>query len=124
MYKLNNEAEFTGGDPSTLGYLTGNAPNLFFKESANQEISKNTFSFTGKAGLQYKFNEYGNVFANYSRGRRPNVLQFTSTGEEQILDAEISTTSMQVLRPLFLKGFLSMLLVFTRNTKIFRAVPG
>ncbi len=89
MYKLNNEAEFTGGDPSTLGYLTGNAPNLFFKESANQEISKNTFSFTGKAGLQYKFNEYGNVFANYSRGRRPNVLQFTSTGEEQILDSEI-----------------------------------
>ena len=89
MYKLNNEAEFTGGDPSTLGYLTGNAPNLFFKPSANQEISKNTLSFTGKAGLQYKFNEYGNVFANYSRGRRPNVLQFTSTGEEQILDAEI-----------------------------------
>jgi len=89
MYKLNNEAEFTGGDPSTLGYLTGNAPNLFFKPSANQEISKNTLSFTGKAGLQYKFNEYGNVFANYSRGRRPNVLQFTSTGEEQILDAEV-----------------------------------
>ena len=89
MYKLNNEAEFTGGDPSTLGFLTGNYPNLFFKPSANQEISKNTFSFTGKAGLQYKLNEYGNFFANYSRGRRPNVLQFTSTGEEQILDAEI-----------------------------------
>jgi outer membrane receptor protein involved in Fe transport len=89
MYKLNNEAEFTGGDPSTLGYLTGNAPNLFFKPSENQEISKNTFSFTGKAGLQYKFNEYGNLFVNYSRGRRPNVLQFTSTGEEEILDAEI-----------------------------------
>ena len=89
MCKLNNEAEFTGGDPSTLGYLTGNAPNLFFKPSANQKISKNTFSFTGKAGLQYKFNEYGNMFVNYSRGRRPNVLQFTSTGEEEILDAEI-----------------------------------
>ena len=89
MYKLNNEAEFTGGDPSTLGYLTGNAPNLFFKPSENQQISKNAFSFTGKAGLQYKLNEYGNVFANYARGRRPNVLQFTATGEEQILDAEI-----------------------------------
>lgn len=89
IYKLNNEAEFTGGDPSVLGYLTGNAPNLFFKPSANQEISKNTFSFTGKAGLQYKFNEYGNLFLNYSRGRRPNVLQFTSTGQEEILDAEI-----------------------------------
>jgi outer membrane receptor protein involved in Fe transport len=26
---------------------------------------------------------------NYARGRRPNVLQFTATGEEEILDAEI-----------------------------------
>lgn len=89
MYKLNNEAEFTGGNPSVLGYLTGNAPNLFFKPSENQEISKNTFSLTGKAGIQYKMNEYGNVFANYSRGRRPNVLQFTATGQEEILDPEI-----------------------------------
>jgi outer membrane receptor protein involved in Fe transport len=89
MYKLNNEAEFIGGDPSVLGNLTGSAPNLFFKPSANQEISKNTLSVTGKAGLQYKLNENGNIFVNYSRGRRPNVLQFTSAGEEQILDAEI-----------------------------------
>lgn len=89
MNKLNNEAEFLGGDPSVLGNLTGSSPNLFFKPSSLQEISKNTLSVTGKAGLQYKFNEYGNVFANYSRGRRPNVLQFTSTGEKQILDAEI-----------------------------------
>lgn len=89
MYKLNNEAEMVGGEPSMLGNLTGSSPNLFFKPSALQEISKNTLSVTGKAGLQYKFNEYGNVFVNYSRGRRPNVLQFTSTGEKQILDTEI-----------------------------------
>ncbi len=89
MYKLNNEAEMVGGDPSMLGNLTGSSPNLFFKPSALQEISKNTLSVTGKAGLQYKINEYGNVYANYSRGRRPNVLQFTSIGEKQILDAEI-----------------------------------
>ncbi len=88
MYNLTNEAVFAGGDPSTLGYLTGNTPNVFFKPSELQEISKNTLSFTGKAGIQYKMNEYGNFFVNYSRGRRPNVLQFTSTGEEEILDAE------------------------------------
>jgi outer membrane receptor protein involved in Fe transport len=96
IYKLNSEAEFTGGSESVLellissmrGNYPGNYPNLFFKPYANQEISKNTFSFTGKAGLQYKFNEYGNVFANYSRGRRPNVLQFTATGQEEIIDAE------------------------------------
>ena len=40
-------------------------------------------------GLKYKINDDANVFANYSRGRRPNVLQFTSTGEKEILDAEI-----------------------------------
>lgn len=89
MYKLSNEALFAGGDPSTLGMLTGNYPNLFFKPSDTQEISKNTFSVTGRAGLKYKINDEANVFANYSRGRRPNVLQFTSTGEEEILDAEI-----------------------------------
>lgn len=88
-YKLNNEAAFTSGSESTLGMLTGNYPNVFFKPSPLQEISKNTLSVTGRAGLKYKFNEYGNLFANYSRGRRPNVLQFTSTGEEEILDAEV-----------------------------------
>jgi outer membrane receptor protein involved in Fe transport len=89
MYKLSNKAVFTSGEPSVLGYFTGNAPNLFFKESVLQTISKNTLSVTGKAGLQYKLNEYGNFFVNYARGRRPNVLQFTATGEEEILDAEI-----------------------------------
>lgn len=88
MYNLTNEAVFAGGDPSTLGYFTGNAPNVFFKPSDLQEISKNTLSFTGKAGIQYKMNEYGNFFVNYSRGRRPNVLQFTSAGEKEVLDAE------------------------------------
>lgn len=88
MYKLNNEAQMTGGNESVLGMLTGNSPNVLFKESDLQEIKKNTLSFTWRGGLKYRFNEYGNVFANYARGRRPNVLQFTSAGEEEILDAE------------------------------------
>lgn len=88
LYSLSNETTQNESSPSTLGMLTGNYPNLFFKPSEKQDISKNTFSFTGRAGFQYKFNEYGNVFVNYSRGRRPNVLQFTSTGEEEVLDAE------------------------------------
>ncbi len=89
LYKLNNEAAFTGGSESTLGMLTGSYPNVFFRPSPLQEISKSTLSVTGRAGLKYKFNEYGNMFVNYSRGRRPNVLQFTSIGEKEILDAEI-----------------------------------
>lgn len=88
-YKLSSESAFTGGSESTLGGLIGNYPNLFFKPYAPKEISKNTLSFTGRAGIQYRFNEYGNLFVNYARGRRPNVLQFTSAGKKEILDAEI-----------------------------------
>ena len=88
-YKLSSEASFAGGDPSGLGILSGNYPNVFFKPREKQEIKKSTMSYTWRAGLKYRFNEYGNIFANYARGRRPNVLQFTSTGEKEILDAEI-----------------------------------
>lgn len=88
-YKLSNEASFVGGDPSVLGMFTGNAPNVFFRPSELQEISENTLSFTWRGGLKYRFNEYGNIFANYARGRRPSVLQFTSTGEAEVIDPEI-----------------------------------
>lgn len=88
-YKLTSESNFIGGEPSGLGILSGNYPNVFFRPSERQTIKKNTMSYTWRAGLKYRFNEYGNVFANYARGRRPNVLQFTSTGEEEIIDAEI-----------------------------------
>ena len=75
-YQLGNEATFSGGSASVLGILTGNTPNLLFSESDWQEIKKNTLSFTWHGGLKYRFNEYGNVFANYSRGRRPNSYNF------------------------------------------------
>lgn len=86
---LTNSAQMTGGSPSTLGFLTGNYPNLFFKPSTEQEISTTNLAFTWRGGLKYSFNENSNIFANYSNGRRPEVLQFTSAGEEQVLDAEI-----------------------------------
>ena len=85
---LTNNAEMTGGSPSTLGLLSGNYPNLFFKPSEEKEISTSNIAFTWRGGLKYSFNENANIFANYSKGRRPKVLQFTSAGEQQILDAE------------------------------------
>jgi iron complex outermembrane recepter protein len=87
-FDLKNEAQMTGGSPSTLGYLTGNYPNLFFKPSPEKEIRQATFAFTYRLGLKYAFNENSNIYAGYSKGRRPKVLQFTSAGEKQILDAE------------------------------------
>ena len=78
----------TGGSPATLGFLSGNYPNLFFKISDEQEISTTNLAFTYRGGLKYSFNENSNLFVNYSKGHRPKVLQFTSAGEEQVLDAE------------------------------------
>jgi outer membrane receptor protein involved in Fe transport len=87
-FKLSNEAAFTDGTPSTLGLITGNHPNVFFKPSAAQSINNNNLSLNWQAGIQYKFSENTNIFANYSNGRRPVVLQFTSTGEPEELPAE------------------------------------
>ncbi len=86
---LTNSAQMTGGDPSTLGFMTGNYPNLFFKPVSENKISTNDLAFTWRGGLKYSLNENAVLFANFSKGRRPKVLQFTSAGEEQILDAEI-----------------------------------
>jgi len=86
---LSNMAQMTGGSPSTLGFLSGNYPNLFFKPGDKKEISITDLAFTWRGGLKYSISENTILFANYSKGRRPKVLQFTSAGEEQILDAEI-----------------------------------
>ena len=85
---LSNQSQMTGGSPSTLGYLSGNYPNLFFKPSIEKDINTTTLALTYRGGLKYVFNEKAMLFASYSKGRRPKVLQFTSAGEKQLLDAE------------------------------------
>ncbi len=86
--KLTEKALFVDGQESTLGLLTENSPNLIFKPSAGRDINKNTISVTGHAGLQFKINDETNIFVNYSRGQRPNVLQFNAAGKEEVVDAE------------------------------------
>ena len=88
-FSLNSKSQMTGGSPATLGFLSGNYPNLFFKAGDLVEITETKAAFTYRAGIKYAFNENSNLFAGYSRGRRPPVLQFTSAGVGQILDAEI-----------------------------------
>ncbi len=87
-FNLTNSAKMTGGDPSTLGMLSGNYPNLFFKISDEKEINESAVAFTWRGGLKYTINENSNIYAGYSKGRRPKVLQFTSAGEEQVLAPE------------------------------------
>ncbi len=87
-FNLKNQAAFTAGSPSTLGMLTGNYPNLFFMPGEEKSIDDNNLSVNWQAGIQYKFNEKTNIFLNYSNGRRPAVLQFTSVGSPEILPSE------------------------------------
>jgi outer membrane receptor protein involved in Fe transport len=87
-FKLNNEAAFTDGEASTLGLMTGNYPNLFFLPSSEKSMDDDNLSFNWQVGLQHRINEHANIFANYSNGRRPVVLQYTSTGEPEKLPAE------------------------------------
>lgn len=89
QFNLTNEARMTGGTAATLGYLSGAFPNLFFKPGTEKKITRSSFAFTYRGGLKYEFSETSNIFAGYSLGRRPKVLQFTSAGEAQVLDEEI-----------------------------------
>jgi iron complex outermembrane recepter protein len=86
---LNHESEFTGGEASSLGEFSGAAPNLIYRPAAQQELKKNSLSFTGQAGLTYRWNENFNFYLNAARGRKPQVLRFTWDGKPLITGAEI-----------------------------------
>lgn len=57
--------------------------------SGMKELTKNSLSFTGEAGLTYRQNENFNFYMNVSRGRKPQFLQFTAAGRPVIAGAEI-----------------------------------
>ncbi|WP_372947403.1 TonB-dependent receptor [Mariniphaga sp.] len=86
--QLNHESEFSGGETSSLGQFSGAAPNLIYSPAEQQELKKNSLSFTGQAGLTYRWNENFNFYLNAARGRRPQVLQFTWDGKPLITGSE------------------------------------
>ena len=103
-FSIKNRAYHSGGDPSVLGPWfvfadinreTGyiNAPdrtakNFFFAPVENPTTRETFSALTWRASLKYDLDNRSNVFAGYSRGRRPNVLQYNSAGELSIIDAE------------------------------------
>ena len=103
-FSINNRAYHSAGAPSVLGswfvfadinretgYINApneNAPNFFFAPVENPTTQKNFSALTWRASLKYDLDNRSNVFAGYSRGRRPNVLQYNSVGELSIIDAE------------------------------------
>jgi outer membrane receptor protein involved in Fe transport len=88
-FSVTNQSFYTGGSPSVLGMLTGNYPNLFFRPVELTEVNKNFFSYTGRANLKHDFSSYSNMFFGYARGRRPNVIQYNSIGESQVMNQEV-----------------------------------
>lgn len=86
--QLNHESEFTGGEASSFRPFSGAAPNLLYLPTAQQDLKKNSLSFTGQAGLTYRWNENFNFYLNAARGRKPQVLQFTWDGKPLITGAE------------------------------------
>jgi iron complex outermembrane recepter protein len=88
-FAVTNESVMTGGSPSVLGMLLENDPNLFFRPVSLTEVEKSYLSYTGRVNLKHDFNSYSNVFMGYARGRRPNVIQFNSTGQSEIMKQEV-----------------------------------
>ena len=91
-FELSNKQENAEGSaPSTLGMLSGSYPNLLFSPRPEKIDSTASFSgVTGNVTLQYQPSEKINLYAAYSIGRRPNVLQTSRSGNFfEVLDEEI-----------------------------------
>lgn len=88
-FNLAGSAAMAGGNPATLGLLTGNFPNILFRATDEKTIKESSSILTYRGGLKYSPAESTSIYTVYSKGHRPEVLQFTSTGEKQVLDAEI-----------------------------------
>jgi outer membrane receptor protein involved in Fe transport len=87
-FTTSREAYMLGNTPSMLGNLLGSAPNFFFAPTDYKEISKNFTSLTYRANLKYAIHSNASLYAGYARGRRPNVLQFNSAGQSEVMNAE------------------------------------
>jgi outer membrane receptor protein involved in Fe transport len=87
-FTITNRAGFTDGEPSVLGAFSGRSPNFFFKPVDNPERKESFSALTWRAGLKYDLDNRSTVYAGYSRGRRPNVLQYDAQGQYEVIKPE------------------------------------
>lgn len=85
---VTNSSAMTGGQPSALGMLTGNYPNLFFKPVSETQVSRNFLSYTWRGNFKYDFSSYSGVYLGYAKGRRPRVIQFNTAGQHEVMKEE------------------------------------
>lgn len=119
---VSNQAKFVSGSPSTLGLLIPMQPypNLFFKP-AELNITQKSFSgLTGRLVASYKVDQNTNLFASYSRGRRPNVIQYQSDGSSEVFQDEVVDHFEIGLKSLVNEQFLFDVSFFYYNYKHFQ----
>lgn len=93
--------------PGTLGFILGTGPNNLFAPTTGKQSRSETFtSLIGRFILNYEFSPETNVFASFSRGRRPNVINVTASGSS-VLDNEIVLSYEAGLKQLALNNRLS-----------------
>jgi len=85
---LEGRNQLHDGEPSTLGMITGNYPNVLIKAGDIPQETKNHTSIVGRAVAQYAFFDALNTYIGYSRGRRPHVIQVRADAQTEILDDE------------------------------------
>jgi Outer membrane receptor proteins, mostly Fe transport len=82
-------------NPSTLGFLLGNTPNLAVLPTPGLlSDSDHTTSWVGRAIARYVFNPSFNTYASVSRGRRPAALLISGTGSQRAGEESIVNTEL------------------------------
>ena len=88
QFSITNCASMVEGETSVLGAFSGRSPNFFFKPVDNPERKESFAALTWRGGLKYDLDNRSNVYAGYSRGRRPNVLQYDAQGQYEVINPE------------------------------------
>ena len=76
------------GDPATLGFITGNYPNVLIKAGDIPKEEKDFESLVGRIVANYAFSNELSSYIGFSRGRRPHVIQVRADAQTEILDDE------------------------------------
>ena len=83
------ESLLVGKDSSLLGILTGYHPNIFSIPAGTREVKTRHLSSVYRTRLSYTLTRKTTLFAGYSKGRRPPVINFTPGGTAGILQEEV-----------------------------------
>jgi len=93
--------------PGSLGAILGVTPNNLFAPTNGRQSRSETFtSVVGRLIANYELSPETNVFASFSRGRRPNVIN-VNAGGSTVLDNEIVLSYEAGLKQLALNNRLS-----------------